>query len=176
MRILITLFFTLAMMLQAAAPVPRKAAELKMVDTSGGQFMLSAQKGKVVVVQFLFTWCPHCQDTAKVLSKLQSELGPQGLQVVGMAFNDEVHTQDTAKNNAEALKFKAYANFPIGIVSRDTVLNYLGFSVLDKWGVPLMLIVDRKGNVVAQSKPAGSPELQTESSLRVMLTKLLAEK
>jgi len=176
MRIIITLFFTLAMMLQAAAPVPRKAAELKVVEPSGSQVLLSSLKGKVCVVQFLFTWCPHCQDTAKVLSKLQSELGSKGLQVLGLAFNDEVHTPDAAKNNAEVLKFKQFANFPVGIASKDTVLNYLGFSVLDKWGVPLMLIVDKKGMVVAQSKPAGSPELQQEASLRATITRLLEEK
>jgi len=176
MRTVITLFFALALMLQAAAPVPRKADELKVVEPSGNQVMLSAQKGKVVVVQFLFTWCPHCQDTAKVLSKLQTELGPKGLQVIGAAFNDEVHTNDVAKNNSEVIKFKAYANFPVGIAPRETVLKYLGFSVMDRWGVPLMLIVDRKGMVVAQSKPAGSPELQQEASLRTMLTKLLNEK
>jgi len=176
MRIIISLFLALAMMLQAAAPVPRKAAELKVVEPSGNQILMSSLKGKVVVVQFLFTWCPHCQNTAKVLSKLQNEMGPKGLQVVGLAFNDEVQTKDAARNNAEVLKFKEYANFPVGITTRDVVLNYLGFSVLDKWGVPLMLIVDKKGMVVAQSKPAGSPELQEEAALRATLTKLLSEK
>ena len=176
MRTVITLFFALAMLLQAAAPVPRKAAELKVVEPSGNQLLLSAQKGKVVVVQFLFTWCSHCQDTARTLSKLQNELGPKGLQVIGLAFNDEVQTKDVAKNNSEVLKFKAYASFPVGITTKETVLNYLGFSILDKWGVPLMLIVDKKGMVVAQSKVSGSPELQQEASLRTTLTKLLAEK
>ena len=178
MRIIITLFLALTMLLQAAAPVPRKAAELKVLEPSGNQILMSSLKGKVVVVQFLFTWCPHCQNTAKVLSKLQNELGPKGLQVVGLAFNDEVLTKDAAKNNAEALKFKQYASFPVGITTRDVVLNYLGFSVLDRgWGVPLMVIVDRKGMVVAQSKAAGgSPELQEEAPLRATLTKLLSEK
>jgi len=175
MRTVITLFFALTMLLQAAAPVPRKSDELKLVEPSGNQILLSAQKGKVCVIQFLFTWCPHCQDTAKVLSKLQAEFGNK-VQFMGLAFNDEVQTKDTAKNNSEVVKFKQYASFPVGITTRDIVMKYLGFSVMDRWGVPLMAIVDKKGNVVAQSKPAGSPELQQEASLRATLTKLVAEK
>ena len=175
MRTVITLFFLLVTMLQAAAPVPRKSEDLKVVEPSGNQLTLSSQKGKVVLVQFLYTWCPHCQDTAKVLSKLQTEFGSK-IQVIGLAFNDEVQTKDTAKNNAEVIKFKSFANFPVGITTRDVVMKYLGFSVMDRWGVPLMAIVDKNGNVVAQSKPAGSPELQTEVPLRATITKLLAEK
>ena len=175
MRTLLPLFFALAMLVQAAAPVPRKAEEIKVVEPSGNTVLLSAQKGKVTLVQFLFTWCPHCQDTAKVLSKLQSEFGNK-VQVLGVAFNDEVLTKDAAKNNAEVIKFKQYANFPVGIQSRDFVLKYLGFSVMDRWGVPLMVVVDKKGMVVAQSKTSGSAELQQEAPLRAMITKLLAEK
>lgn len=175
MRRILILFSALALALQAAAPVPRKADEIKVVDPSGNTVLLSAQKGKVCVVQFLFTWCPHCQDTARVLSKLQNEFGSK-IQVLGVAFNDEVHTKDPARNNAEVLKFKQYANFPVGIESREFVLKYLGFSVMDRWGVPLMLIVDKTGTVVAQSKPSGSPELQREADLRALLTKLVNAK
>ena len=177
MRSVITLFFALAMMLQAAAPVPRPAPELKIVEPSGNQLQMSSLKGKVVLVQFLYTWCQHCQNTAMVLSKLQGELGPKGLQVVGLAFNDETQTKDAATNNLEGAKFKAYANFPVGITNKDTVLKYLGFSVMDRgWGVPLIVVVDKKGTIVAQSKVTGSPELQQESSLRTLLTRLLNEK
>ena len=170
------LTLTLGLALQAAAPLGRPAPELKVVEPSGKQTLLSAQKGKVVLVQFLFTWCSHCQDTAKVLSKLQGELGPQGFQVLGLAFNDEVQTKDAARNNAEVTKFKAFANFPVGITPRDTVMKTMGFSVMDKIGVPLILVVDRKGMVRAQSLPTGSSELQQEASLRTLLTKPLSEK
>ena len=127
----------------------------------------------MVLVQFLFTWCPHCQDTAKVLSKLQGELGPRGLQVLGLAFDEDFQTKDAARNNAEVTKFKAFANFPVGITPRETVMKTMGFSVMDRIGVPLILVVDRKGMVRAQSLPTGSAELQQEGPLRTLLTKLL---
>src|SRR4051794_15722031 len=43
------------------APVPRKAPEFVFNIQDGSQLLLSSQKGKAVVVAFMFTTCPHCQ-------------------------------------------------------------------------------------------------------------------
>jgi peroxiredoxin len=161
---------------QAAAPVPRQAPELKIVEATGKTHLLSAQKGKVVVVQFLFTWCQHCQNTAVMLSKLQNELGPQGLQVYGVAFNDEVNTPDAAKNALDQASFNTrFAQFPVGRASKDTVLKYLGISVMERFAVPQMIVVDTTGKIVEQSKPMPGPELQDENNLRNIIKGLLAK-
>jgi cytochrome oxidase Cu insertion factor (SCO1/SenC/PrrC family) len=73
----------------ATPPVPRPASALRIVDSSGKPLQLTDYRGKVVLVQFLYTTCSHCQATARMLSKLQKELGSQGLQVLGVAFNPE---------------------------------------------------------------------------------------
>src|SRR5512140_2716143 len=54
----------------AAAPVPRPAKEFTIAPPQGPQILISSLKGKVAVVQFLFTWCPHCQAFSKVLTQL----------------------------------------------------------------------------------------------------------
>src|ERR1700759_2903627 len=84
--------------LQAAAPVPRPSKEFTIVLPSGKQQLLSSYHGKVVMMAFMFTTCPHCQALSKVITKLQSELGPQGFQAVGVTFNDEVNTPNPASN------------------------------------------------------------------------------
>src|SRR5258708_38539247 len=76
----------------AKPPVPRPAKEFTIVEPSGKQTLLSSYKGKVVLMQFLYTTCPHCRAAARTYTKLQKELGPRGLQVLGVAFNDEVQT------------------------------------------------------------------------------------
>src|ERR1700688_2163685 len=78
----------LAVSALAMPPVPRKAPELTIVEPSGKQTLLSSFKGKVVVIEFLYTTCPHCQAASQVFTKLQRELGPRGFQAVGVAFND----------------------------------------------------------------------------------------
>src|SRR5215470_8995850 len=68
--------------------VPRKAREFSLVEPSGQTTLLSSLKGKVVVIQFLDTTCPHCQAYSGFLSKLTTELGPKGFQAWGVAFNE----------------------------------------------------------------------------------------
>ena len=65
----------------AAPPVPRPAAELAITEPSGKQSLLSEYRGNVVIVQFLYTTCSHCAATARMFTKLQSELGSRGLRV-----------------------------------------------------------------------------------------------
>ncbi|MEO5924955.1 MAG: TlpA disulfide reductase family protein [Bryobacteraceae bacterium] len=168
----------LACSLQAAAPIPRPAPEFKIHEPSGKQTLLSAQKGKVTVVQFLFTWCQHCQATAQWLSKMQTELGPKGLEVYGVAFNDEILTKDTAANNKLVTAFSQYASFPVGIVkTKEPVLSFLGLSVLEAYGVPQLVVIDRKGVIRAQTPPRpGAGSIVEEKVMRELVTKLLAEK
>src|SRR5712671_6859738 len=78
-------------------PVPRPAKELTIDQGGGRTSLLSQYRGKVCVIQFLFTTCPHCQALSKVLTRLQGELGPKGVQMLGVAFDDGA-TATTANN------------------------------------------------------------------------------
>lgn len=162
--------------MQAAAPVPRPAPEFTIQEPSG-KTTLASLKGKVVVIQFLYTGCGHCQNTATWLSRVQSELGPKGLAVYGVAFNNEVNTKDAAKNHAEVKKFDSYAKFPVGMASSELVERFLGFSVMDRYFVPQLVVIDKKGVIRAQTSPEPkATEVASESVLRGLVTKLLAEK
>lgn len=157
----------------AAPPVvPRPSKELEIVEPNGKHDLLTNYRGKVIVVQFLFTTCPHCQAYSQQLSKLQNEYGPRGFQALGAAFNEEANPGTVAKYIND---FKV--NFPIGPVARDTVLSYLGFSIMDRLVVPQIALIDRKGQIREQSEanPTGPPPLQNEQHLRASIEKLLAE-
>jgi thiol-disulfide isomerase/thioredoxin len=150
--------------------VPRSAREFTIVEPGGKQTLLTSLKGKVVYIQFLFTTCPHCQALSRVLEKLNHELGPQGLKVLGVAFDDNVGPLQAA-NYVRQLGL----SFPVGYASRATVESYLGLTDDDRWVVPQVVIVDRKGIIRAQSDAHGTENLQTESYLRTYLGTLLKE-
>lgn len=149
-----------------APPVPRKSPEFTINDPSGKQILLSSYRGKVVVMPFMFTTCPHCQREAQMLTKLQREFASRGVVMLGTVFNDA--------NAAMATQFVKEFNvgFPVGYATRDSVISYLGISVMDRWVVPQVAIIDRKGNIVAQTEPTGTPALQDENYLRNFLDKL----
>jgi peroxiredoxin len=152
-----------------APPVPRKSPEFTIHDPSGKQILLSSYRGKVVVMPFMFTTCPHCQREAQMLTKLQREFAARGVVMLGTVFNDA--------NAAMATQFVREFNvgFPVGYATRDSVISYLGISVMDRWVVPQVAIIDKKGNIVAQSEPTGTPALQDEGYLRNLLDKLVKE-
>lgn len=153
----------------AAPPVPRRAGDFRMVEPAGQEVKLGDYRGKVVLMQFLYTSCPHCQATARMLSKLQAELGPKGLQVLGVAFNPEARAPGIIGNFVS----ENGVNFPVGAATLDATSAYLGFSLMDRFVVPQIMIVDRRGMIRAQSEPTGTPELQSETYLRTFLAGLL---
>ena len=164
-----TAFVALTVAAFATPPVPRKSPEFTSTDPSGKPILLSSLRGKIVVMPFMFTTCPHCQRYAQDLTQLQKEFGPRGVVFLGTVFNDA--------NGAMAAQFQKEFNvgFPVGYATRDQVVSYLGLSVLDRWVVPQVAIIDKKGNIVAQSAATGSPELQEPGSLRAILDKIVKD-
>jgi thiol-disulfide isomerase/thioredoxin len=165
----LALFLALGLSVQAAAPVPRPSKEFTVLTPQGQRILLSSLKGKVVVVQFLFTWCPHCQAFSKVLTQLASEYGPRGFQALGVGFEDDVTKQKVVDYT------KQYAGFPVGVSNRSTVLGYLGISELERIGVPQIVVIDRKGVIREQTSSQGGGPLGDPSHLQPLIEKLLAE-
>lgn len=169
----ITLGITLGLSAQAAAPVPRPTKEFTVATPQGQQILLSSLKGKVVVIQFLFTWCPHCQAFSQVLTQLNSEYGPRGFQALGVAFDDD-DGKMPLKDKVTGYT-KQYAGFPVGVSNRTTALSYLGISELERIGVPQIVVIDRKGMIREQSSSQGGGPLGDPTHLKPLIESLLAE-
>jgi len=151
----------------AQPPMPRKAPEFTVIEPSGKQILLSSFKGKVVALAFISTACSHCQAECGVLTKLHGELGGKGFQPLAVAFNDNAAllVNDFVQN--------FHPSFPVGAASRQTVMSYLQLTDADRWVYPQIVLVDRKGMIVAQSAVGGTEELQAENSLRKRISDLL---
>ncbi len=161
------LLFTSLSSFAAKPVVPRPAREIAVLEASGKQTLLSSYRGKAVILAFMFSDCPHCQTLSRLLTKLQMEYGPRGFQALGIIFNDAT----AAKAQAFAQQFRI--GFPIGYAPRDTVISYLGISVMDRLTVPQTVIIDQKGTVIAQSEAAGSAQFSDEGYLRQMIEGML---
>jgi len=154
--------------LLATTPAPRKSPELNISEPSGKQTALSSFKGKVVVVEFLLTNCPHCMRVAKMLGKLQGELGPQGLQTIGIAFDNHINGEAVTKFSQDL-----GVTYLVGYSSSAEVDSYLGRTPTERLMVPQIVVIDRTGVIRAQSHPMGEANLEDETYLRNFLTNLL---
>ncbi len=64
------------------------AIDFTLRTLDGKSVTLSQHKGKVVLVNFWATWCTPCLAEMPHLQALHTELGPQGLVVLGIATDD----------------------------------------------------------------------------------------
>ncbi len=153
----------------AAAEVPRKAPELAVQLVNGQQLLLSQLRGKVVLLEFLHTTCPHCQQSSAIIERLYKELGPRGFQPVGVAFNDN------AAQLVPDFVRQLGLSFPVGVAPRETVIEYLQHDMTRPLYVPQMIFVDRKGVIRAQHGGEDDFLKDLEPNVRAQLEELLKE-
>ena len=128
-------------------------------DPDGKDQALSQWSGKVLVVNFWATWCAPCREEMPMFMRFQRELGPKGLQFVGIA----VDQPDKVKQFAGELQL----NYPalIGGYGAMELSKVMGNSVM---ALPFTVIVDREGRVAHTQLGA-----LKEAQLADILSKLL---
>jgi cytochrome oxidase Cu insertion factor (SCO1/SenC/PrrC family) len=154
----------------ADAPAVRKAPELAFSIPGQGQKQLSDYRGKVVALEFIFTTCPHCQAASKVMTKLQQEYGGRGLQVIDVAINPNADL--LVENFAKDFQ----VNFPVGWTTVQQMQAFMGFSAADRYVVPQLVLIDRKGNIHYQTPASSSDDwskLMAEPAIRQHIEELL---
>jgi len=152
-------------------PALRKSPEFTLTEINGKQTLLSSYRGKVVVLAFVYTTCPHCQAFSMVLEKLYKDLGPKGFQPIDVAWNQEAKTPGVV----EAFAHQFGVTFPVFESDYDPIMSFMQFSVMDRPVVPLEVVIDKRGYIRAQAPSQGDPNLQDEGKLRIMIETLLKE-
>jgi peroxiredoxin len=152
-----------------AAVIPRPAPEFAIDMQNGAKLDLSQYRGKVIALEFLLTGCPHCQQCARTLSKLNKEYAAKGLQPVGAAINADA-----------ALQLKSFieqqgVNYPIGMVQQEKAHDFLQHSVMMVMQMPQLVFIDRKGNIRAQYGGTSPFFTDEERNMRNAIEELLKE-
>jgi len=151
--------------------VPRPSPDFAVNMSDGRQMHVSEYKGKVVVLAFILTTCPHCQFTTGVLTKLQQEYGPRGFQVLGSAI------EDMAKMNVPDFIRNFQPSFPVGFIQREMAEDYLQHPPMYRLLMPQVVVIDRKGTIRAQL--AGDDRFfertEQEKNFRNLIEPLLKE-
>jgi peroxiredoxin len=130
--------------LASGADVPRPAPEFAIRLMDGTDMLLSQQRGKVVCLLFILTTCPHCQKLVGTMSKLQNELGPQGLVTMAGATQDmpSLYIPDFIRDFKPA--------FPVGGADRNLAMQFMQHDPHYIFYNPTMTLIDRSGVIRAQ--------------------------
>ena len=151
------------------AQIPRPAMPLKFISHVGQQIDLALYKGKVVLLEWLLTTCPHCQDSSRILSKLQTEYAAKGLQVLGVAIDEG------AGLRLPEYVLKYATTFPVGVLPHTVATGFLQASVMEPLMMPQLVVIDRQG-IIREQHGGNDPWHQNaDKNLRASLPKYFAE-
>jgi thiol-disulfide isomerase/thioredoxin len=112
---------------------------LSLPDTQGTRQSLNQWRGKVLVVNFWATWCEPCREEMPQFVQVQRELGPKGLQFIGIAVDERGKVVQFASELG--------LNYPALIGGYDALelSRPLGNRV---GGLPFTVIIGREGGIV----------------------------
>lgn len=78
--------------------VGNQRPEFAIMDLDGQMRNIKEWDGKLVLLNFWATWCPPCIKEIPDLIELQNEYGDQGLQIVGIAIDDDEDVRKFAED------------------------------------------------------------------------------
>jgi peroxiredoxin len=73
-----------------ALDVGARTAEIGLKDLSGQSIDAASLKGKIVLIDFLASWCAPCKQELPVLERLYQKYKAQGFVVVGVSVDEEL--------------------------------------------------------------------------------------
>lgn len=136
------------------ASVGALAPNFTLPTLAGQPFTLRQWRGHAVVLNFWATWCPPCQQEIPWLIELQTRYAAQGLQIVGLAMDDDDLHQLRAfvkQNNI---------NYPVLAAREEVAQQYGGVDFL-----PTTFYLDRQGRIVERVFGAASRD-EIERNIR----------
>lgn len=169
----IVLLFALSAIAASQSFVPHRSPEFKISEPSGKSTLLSTLRGKVVVMEFFFLQSNHCTRVARMLNKLNLELGSRGFTALGVVFDPPNAPESHGQLVGPAVTFFKLT-YPVGYSSKAEVDTYLGRPRNQVLNIPQIVLIDRGGVIRAASGEAGGdPRLEDENSLRRLIEDLL---
>lgn len=120
------------------AVIGQPRPEFAMRDIEGTVRNIRDWDGQVILLNFWATWCPPCLREMPAFIELQHEYGEQGLQIVGVAMDNEA--------NVIAFAEQLEVNYPLMAGDADTI------ELAKRYGntigaLPYTVIIDRNGTI-----------------------------
>lgn len=112
------------------------APDFSMTDTEGHNFALRDQRGSVVVLDFMATWCGPCEEEIGHLKEVRSNYENSAVKIVSIDVDD-----DESSTKLEDFKYNH---------SCDWIFAAGGGSVGDTYdlaNIPTIYIIDRQGTI-----------------------------
>ncbi len=110
--------------------------DFRLTDLTGKEVSLQGQKGRVTLLNFWGSWCPPCQGEVPDLVRLEAQFGARGLDVIGVALNEESETALQTWCRTHGVNYRQ-------ALSTEAIQKSFG----DIHEVPVSVLLDGKGRI-----------------------------
>lgn len=108
---------------------------------SGGEYRLSDDRGKVVVLNFFASWCPPCQTETPQFDSIYRERKSSGVRFVGM------DVKDPSRSAAQSWLEDKKVTFPV--VYDEAARSAIQLGDVPMAALPSTVVIDKQGRVAA---------------------------
>jgi peroxiredoxin len=122
-----------------APPAPVQALlNSNLPDYNGQPAPLTRWQGRPMLVNFWATWCSPCVEEMPELQALQTEMGPDRIQIIGIGID--------SSDNIRHFAAKHNISYPLLVAQQDglALARGLGNAV---GGLPFTVLLDAQGNL-----------------------------
>jgi thiol-disulfide isomerase/thioredoxin len=144
-----------------------RLVDFQLADLSNQPVRFSQLSGRLILIDFWGTWCGHCLKAMPHLVGLQQRYGHAGLQVVGIACEQDGDHHERVANVAE-VRDRYRVNYPLLLAGFGAQCP-----VQDKFGVklyPTLVLLDKSGHVLWKREGPDERDLkQLEKLLKTQL-------
>ena len=106
-------------------------------------------KNKVVLVQFLGSWCPNCMDETAYLAPFYNRYNKKGVEIIGLAY-ERTKDFERSKKNVERLRDRFNVPYKLlltGFTNKNEEVA-ASLPMLNNFeAFPTLIIIDKKGMV-----------------------------
>ena len=137
------------------------APDLTLKELGGGKISLKELRGKIILLNFFATWCPHCRRESASFEKLHEEFKDTDLVLLKVASSDK---------EQNLLKYKNEFNIsiPILIDGKGSGTDAYGVSI-----IPETFFINREGKILGRARKEVD---WTSSNMKNLIQYLLKEK
>lgn len=117
--------------------------DFSLTDLNGESLSLADHRGKVVIVDIWGTWCPPCRAEIPSFVQLQTQYGPQGLQIIGLNYEQGAPEAEAKATTLEFIQANGI-NYPCALIPEELLTQ------ADVEAFPTTIFFDRAGKVRAK--------------------------
>ena len=153
-----------------AAPAAPRSSPPFAIRRVGGEkpLQLSSYRGRPVVLVFISTTCPHCQELTRKLVPMAKEVGSRA-QFLECAVNE------SAEADLPGFIRELRPSFPVGFSSQVAVNKFLHWSSARVFFLPHIVLLDAKGVIRGDYAAETAFFSNAAANIRAELNKLLRE-